>query len=84
MQAYGFDNKLKQICLAPLLHADIVTALNASMLNISRQLSRAQREALGNGNLQVKIHTFNGAGTFRCVPQLQSLADSVRRLAIKL
>ena len=77
MQVYGFDNKPQHICLAPVLHADIVSALDASMLSITHQLSVAQKRALDNSNLQVKVHTFKGAGTFRCLPQLQTLSGCV-------
>ena len=83
MHAYGFENRPQHTCLVPHLHADIASALNVTMLDLTHQLSNTQKRSLADGNLQVKVHSFKGAGSFRCAPQLQMLSECMRSLGAR-
>eukprot|EP00973_Karenia_brevis_P012179 1653039-Karenia_brevis.AAC.1 len=54
MSSYGFANRPQHIQLMPRLHLAVCVVLNQALLSLTRPLSRAQRQSLQQGTLQLR------------------------------
>ena len=63
--------------------SSVFDSFNDALLNMTGQLTRSQRESLVNGTLQLKARRFHGYTSFKCVNQLDVLADKIREMSLQ-
>ena len=83
MQAYGIWNRPQHTSMMIRMASSVFESLNDVFLNMTGQLTRNQRESLVVGTLQLKTRKFHGFTTFKCVNQLDVLADKIRDMRLQ-
>ena len=75
METYGFTNRPTHTRLVLQLHPRVAKELDFTLLNLTQPLSRVQRNSYALGTLQIRPKRQLGYVSFKCAPQLRSLAS---------